>query len=135
MPPVRKIGGFQGDLERQLGVTHARMNEWRAAHLAENVDWWWEGAAVAFSEAAVEKMRAELHVPLDTPPAPRKAILRAWRPTLNRHILLAHEGEKPPATAAGLVRVKVKDCTVFRRGQPVPARHEQADLWIHDRSA
>lgn len=130
----RKIGGFQADLEKQLGVTHARMNEWREANLAPEVDWWMEGTSVAFSAAAVEKMRAALQVVLPPPPAPVQALLRAWRPTLNKHILLAYQGEKPPETAAGLLRVRVRPGLVFKRHQPIPCRHEQADLWVLDRS-
>lgn len=110
------------------------MNEWRGANLQPNADWWMEGTSVAFSEAAVEKMRADLQVVLPPPAAPVQALLRAWRPTLNKHILLAYQGEKPPETAAGLLRVKVRDCNAFKRHQVLPCRHEQADLWVHDRA-
>ena len=110
------------------------MNEWRAANLAPEADWWMDGTSVAFSAEAVEKMRAALQVVLPPPAAPVQALLRAWRPTLNKHILLAYQGEKPPETAAGLLRVRVRAGAVFQKHQLLPCRHEQADLWVHDRS-
>lgn len=140
----------QAGLPGVIGIALERIVHWRDRNLTEGRDWVNAGE-VRWTKEAVRVLMSALHIPNGSVPygvprpsaqgvaglltyaGPERGVLRAWAGTKNMRILMAHREGVVPKKSADLVRVWVKDCTVFRRGQAVPARHQQGDLWEWDR--
>ena len=133
--------GLSFSVHRELGYCHARGECVKTLEAGGGVVRTRSGGETSDDNAA----RADQSMPsrfesdppassLEKSAAQKTAVLWAWGPTRNDLVLEAYVGPERPRTRAEIVRVLVKNCRSWRRGEPVPARHVRDDLWRLDRA-
>jgi hypothetical protein len=139
-----------------IGLPLKEIVAWRNEHLTHGRDWkrlrpgsYWTLEAAARLYRALHLRLADLpSLPQNAAPAPTSAprglltsgaqnmttVLVAWQHVSNPAILHAHFRGITPRSREDLLRVQIPSGKMFRRGQEVPARHVQADLWQYVRT-